>query len=60
MRRVFVNYGTGPGFYVVAEAGDGPSAIDLANRVSHDLITAGSEYERSPERVRCLNYAGMV
>lgn len=27
-----------PAFYVVAEAGDGASAIDLANRIEPDLI----------------------
>lgn len=30
--------GTGPAFHVVAEAGDGASAIDLANRIEPDLI----------------------
>lgn len=44
-----------PAFHVVAEAGDGASAIDLANRIEPDLILLdlnmkGLERVRYPER----------
>ncbi len=35
---VFVVAGADPGFEVVAEAGDGADAIDLANRLDIDVI----------------------